>query len=119
MQQQNPEPMSSGQSTISMKSDFPQLTKSQDHPSDSDLTSDEEKSPASTDSPPEFVRAVTGWKWVIVCAGFYASGFLYGLDNTIAADIQSAVLDSFGDISKLTWLASGFPLGSIATILTL
>jgi hypothetical protein len=119
MQQQNAEPTSSAQSTISMKSNLPELVKSQDHPSDSDITTDEEKSPAAPDAPPEFVRAVTGWKWIIVCAGFYASGFLYGLDNTIAADIQSAVLDSFGDISKLTWLASGFPLGSIATILTL
>jgi hypothetical protein len=119
MQQQNSTPISSAQSTISMKSDFPEFNKSQDHPSDTGLTSDEEKSPATTDTPPEFVRAVTGLKWIIVCVGFYASGFLYGLDNTIAADIQSAVLESFGDISKLTWLGSGFPLGSIATILTL
>jgi hypothetical protein len=119
MQQQNAEPTSSAQSTISMKSNLPELVKSQDHPSDSDLTTDEEKAPAAPDAPPEFVRTITGWKWILVCAGFYASCFLYGLDNTIAADIQSAVLDSFGDISKLTWLGSGFPLGSIATILTL
>ncbi|CZR61051.1 related to aflatoxin efflux pump AFLT [Phialocephala subalpina] len=44
--------------------------------------------------------------------------YVQGLDNTIAADIQSAVVDSFGNISKLSWLGSGFPLGSIATILT-
>jgi len=68
---------------------------------------------------PEEARSVHGLKWVLVCCGIYFSAFLYGLDNTIAADIQDAVIDTYGDISKLTWLGSGFPLGSIATILTL
>jgi len=45
--------------------------------------------------------------------------FLCGLDNTIAADIQSAVLDTYGDVSQLAWLGTGFPLESVATILTL
>lgn len=78
---------------------------------------DEEKPAVS--SPPEFVRTISGFKWVLVCAGFYTSNFLYGLDNTTAADIQSAVVKTFGDISKLSWIGIGFPLGSIATILTL
>jgi hypothetical protein len=68
--------------------------------------------------PPE-TRAVQGWKWAFVCFGLYFSIFLYGLDNTIAADIQSAVVDTYGDVSQLAWLGTGFPLGSIATILTL
>ena len=91
--------------------------------SESDVAAaDEEKgqiAPETASPPPEMTRNVRGWKWVLVCVGFYFSGFLYGLDNTIAADIQSAVVDTYGDISKLTWLGTGFPLGSIATILTL
>ena len=85
------------------------------------FTTDSEKGPVTTSPPPEpeQVRTVTGWKWVVICVGFYVATFLYGLDNTIAADIQSAVLGTYGDISKLSWLGTGFPLGSIATILTM
>ncbi|RAL64802.1 hypothetical protein DID88_001399 [Monilinia fructigena] len=85
------------------------------------FTIDSEKGPVITSpSPePEQVRTVTGWKWIVICIGFYVATFLYGLDNTIAADIQSAVLRTYGDISKLSWLGTGFPLGSIATILTI
>ncbi|ORX96462.1 putative multidrug resistance protein B [Clohesyomyces aquaticus] len=63
-------------------------------------------------------RAVTGFKWVLICAGLYCAIFLYGLDNTVAADIQSAILDTYGDVSQLAWIGTGFPLGSVATILT-
>jgi hypothetical protein len=70
-------------------------------------------------NPPPETRAVQGWKWVFVCFGLYFSIFLCGLDNTIAADIQSSVVDTYGDVSQLAWLGTGFPLGPIATILTL
>ena len=86
------------------------------------ISADQEKAdttPEAASPPPEMMRTVKGWRWVLICFGFYFSAFLYGLDNTIAADIQSAVVDTYGDISKLTWLGTGFPLGSIATILTL
>jgi MFS family permease len=42
---------------------------------------------------------------------------LYGLDNTVVADIQSAIVEDFGQVQQLAWLGVGFPLGSIATIL--
>jgi MFS family permease len=35
----------------------------------------------------------------------------------IAADIQPAVIESLGNIQKLAWIGSGFPLGSVAVIL--
>ncbi|QIW99712.1 hypothetical protein AMS68_005230 [Peltaster fructicola] len=63
-------------------------------------------------------RAVTGWRWVLVCLGLYCAVFLYGLDNTVAADLQSAIVDTYGDVSQLAWIGIGFPLGSAATILT-
>jgi hypothetical protein len=59
----------------------------------------------------------TGWTWVLTCFALYSSAFLYGLDNTIVADIQSAAVETFGAVDKLAWLGSGFPLGSIAVIL--
>jgi hypothetical protein len=105
--------------TMSTMSKIPQLELQEGHTSGPYVSPDGEKGSIIPDSIRGPVRTVTGLKWVIICAGFYFSGFLYGLDNTIAADIQSAVIESFGDISKLAWLGSGFPLGSIATILTL
>ncbi|KAE9375951.1 MFS general substrate transporter [Stipitochalara longipes BDJ] len=57
------------------------------------------------------------WKWTLILAAIYSSCFLYGLDNTIVADIQSATVKQLGQIEKLSWLGVGFPLGSVATIL--
>jgi hypothetical protein len=104
---------------MSTMSNLPQLERQEGHTLDQDVSSDDEKEPITSNLTGGPVRTVTGPKWVIICTGIYFSGFLYGLDNTIAADIQLAVVESFGDISKLAWLGSGFPLGSIATILTL
>jgi hypothetical protein len=103
-------------------SEKPTPARSLNDGSETDIPVDEEKgqnAPEAPSPPPEMTRTVKGWKWVLICVGFYFSAFMYGLDNTIAADIQSAVVDTYGDISKLAWLGTGFPLGSIATILTL
>jgi hypothetical protein len=65
------------------------------------------------------VRTYTTWQWLLVCGAIYSSSFLYGLDNAIVADIQGPLIEDLGDVGKLGWLAIGFPLGSVATILSL
>ncbi|KAL7945342.1 major facilitator superfamily domain-containing protein [Trichoderma barbatum] len=62
-------------------------------------------------------RQLSGFKWLLVCASIYISDFVYGLDTTIAADIQGAVTQSFGTVDQLAWLGAGFALGSTAVIL--
>ncbi|KAF2167844.1 hypothetical protein M409DRAFT_53803 [Zasmidium cellare ATCC 36951] len=62
-------------------------------------------------------RSVHGYKWALVCISLYLSSFLYGLDTTIAADIQAAVIEEFDDVSQLTWIGTGFPLGSVSMTL--
>ncbi|KAL4954299.1 major facilitator superfamily domain-containing protein [Aspergillus filifer] len=63
-------------------------------------------------------RKITGVRWFLICAALYLSSLMYGLDTTIAADIQGAVIESFpSDVSQLAWIGSGFPLGSVAVIL--
>jgi MFS family permease len=62
-------------------------------------------------------RSIQGTRWFLVCLAIFSCNLLYGLDNTIVADIQAAVIDTFGDVPKLGWLGFGFPLGSIAVIL--
>jgi len=65
-----------------------------------------------------FVRKYKGWSWLSVCTAAYSSAFLYGLDTTIVADIQPFAVQQFGGVEKLGWLGIGFPLGSVATILS-
>ncbi|OAA63630.1 MFS drug efflux transporter [Niveomyces insectorum RCEF 264] len=57
---------------------------------------------------------ITGFRWILVCIALYLSTFMYGLDTTIAADVQSAVVETYGTVGQLAWLGAGFPLGSIA-----
>jgi MFS family permease len=67
----------------------------------------------------EPARKYTGFRWFLVCFALYSAAFLYGLDNTIVADIQAAAVETFGEVEKLGWLGIGFPLGSVATILSI
>ena len=71
-------------------------------------------SEAGSESP---TRTIHGFRWLLVCASLYVSAFLYGLDTTIAADVQGPVVEQFGHIEQLAWIGSGFPLGSVAVIL--
>lgn len=53
----------------------------------------------------------------MVLFAIYSTALLYGLDTTIVADIQGTVIETFGQVGKLSWIGAGFPLGSIAVIL--
>ncbi|KAF2853351.1 MFS general substrate transporter [Plenodomus tracheiphilus IPT5] len=64
-------------------------------------------------------RSITGVPWFIVCISLYITCFLYGLDTTIAADIQAPIIQAFGQIEQLSWIGAGFPLGSVCVILLL
>jgi MFS family permease len=46
--------------------------------------------------------------------------FLFALDNTIVADIQPAIVKSFGteNVTKIPWLANAFALGAASLLLT-
>ena len=76
-----------------------------------------EKAPTLPAQQPSSVRPIHGWRWFSSAVAIYATAFLYGLDTTIAADVQPAVVKSLGGIEKLAWVGVGFPLGSVATIL--
>ncbi|KAI9677145.1 MAG: hypothetical protein M1829_002719 [Trizodia sp. TS-e1964] len=64
------------------------------------------------DKPP---RTVSGWVWGLVVLSILSSTFLFALDNTIVADVQPAIVERFGDISKLPWLSVAFLLGAAST----
>ncbi|KAJ3486820.1 hypothetical protein NLG97_g6540 [Lecanicillium saksenae] len=64
-------------------------------------------------------RSITGISWFLVCVATFSANLLYGLDTTIAADIQGAVSTAMNNVSELGWLGVGFSLGSTVAILPL
>lgn len=76
---------------------------------------DVENAPATPDTPG--VQRPGKWRWIMACFGLFMSATLYGLDTTIAADVQGPVYESLGEIEKLPWVGIGFPMGSVAVIL--
>ena len=81
-----------------------------------------EQGPSQEGSSPEAEnksREIRGFRWLIICISIYAICFLYGLDTTIAADIQGSVTKAFGHVEQLSWIGAGFPLGSVCVILLL
>ncbi|KAI9734155.1 MAG: hypothetical protein M1818_006640 [Claussenomyces sp. TS43310] len=67
----------------------------------------------------DYKRPISNGRWALVCLGLYTGALLYGLDTTIAADVQGPILKSLGEIEKLGWVGIGFPMGSVAVILLL
>ncbi|KAJ5946470.1 hypothetical protein N7454_003309 [Penicillium verhagenii] len=64
-------------------------------------------------------REVRGTRWLIICVSLYVTCFLYGLDTTIAADVQAPIISAFGHVDQFSWIGAGFPLGSVCVILLL
>ena len=62
-------------------------------------------------------RGMPDYKWSLVLSSLYPYTFLYGLDTTIAADIQASVITTFNNPTQLAWLGAGFPMGSVAVML--
>jgi len=84
--------------------------------SDTNYSDDGQTTAASfQDRPTE--RPVRGFKWFLVCVSLYIGALIYGLDTTIAADIQAAIVERFDNVERLTWVGTAFPLGSVCAIL--
>lgn len=64
-------------------------------------------------------RNITGFRWLLVCIAVFSANLLYGLDNTIVADIQGPIAGDFDEYTRLGWLGVGFTLGSVVFILPL
>lgn len=79
--------------------------------------SSNEQFPATSIEGSSSQRPVRGFQWFLVCASLYVGALIYGLDTTIAADIQAAIVERFDDVERLTWVGTAFPLGSVCAIL--
>jgi MFS family permease len=64
-------------------------------------------------------KGISEWRWYVSFFGLWISALLYGLDTTIAADVQGPIYEALGDIKNLPWIGLGFPMASVAVILFL
>ncbi|EHK46855.1 hypothetical protein TRIATDRAFT_46189 [Trichoderma atroviride IMI 206040] len=62
-------------------------------------------------------REIQGTRGLLVCTSLYISALVFGLDTTIAADVQSFIIEAFGHVDQLAWIGAGFSLGSAASVL--
>ena len=68
----------------------------------------EENRVSSPIAPKKVERTVTGTRWLLVCIAIFSANLLFGLDNTIVADIQGAIADTYDEYTQIGWLGVGF-----------
>lgn len=73
----------------------------------------------TTDEPVEAAalppRTAHGFVWLLIVAGILMANFLFATDNTIAANIQPAVVKEFQSLDKLAWMGVAFLAASWGT----
>ncbi|GAM39190.1 hypothetical protein TCE0_034f10528 [Talaromyces pinophilus] len=79
-----------------------------------------EKGQESTSDAPEATatappREFHGLSWFLVIVSILCSTFLFGLDNTIAADVQPAIIERFNSVNKISWVSVAFMMGAGST----
>lgn len=70
---------------------------------------------ASPGNPPEPVRSVTGIRWALMVVAILSSTFLFALDNTVVADVEADIVNTFGEVRKISWLPVAFLVASVST----
>ncbi|KAK2612305.1 Efflux pump dep3 [Conoideocrella luteorostrata] len=62
-------------------------------------------------------RNIHGWRWAIAYAAMLSTTLLFALDNTIVANIQPSIINDFGHLELLSWVGTGFALGTMFILL--
>lgn len=63
----------------------------------------------------EASRKVKGGRWFLVVLAVLSSTFFYGLDNTVAANIQPVIVAQFDALDRLPWISAAFLVGGAST----
>lgn len=92
---------------------------------DAQQSAEKETSPAHAVQAPEQQEAgneptgrqLRGVRWVLIVLSILTSTFLFGLDNTITADVQPAIVGHFGSVDRLAWISVAFLVGAASTTL--
>lgn len=64
------------------------------------------------------LKEINNIQWLLIVLTILSSTFLFSLDNTVVADVQSPVVKTFDEVGKLSWLGVGFVLASSSTLIT-
>ncbi|KAM5343434.1 hypothetical protein ACJ41O_011971 [Fusarium nematophilum] len=78
-------------------------------------TTDESQGSSPEDADPP--RTVHGVKWFLVICALLSALFLYALDNTVVANVQAKVVQTYRRVDLVPWLGVSFALASAATTL--
>lgn len=70
---------------------------------------------ATETTEPVSPRKVHGIAWFLVVTSILMANFLFAMDNTVAANIQPAVVKAFHSLDKLVWLPVAFFASSWGT----
>ncbi|KAF4494557.1 ABC transporter [Fusarium agapanthi] len=62
-------------------------------------------------------RSIRGWKWAVAYAAMLSTTLLFAIDNTIVANIQPSIIKDFGHLELMSWIGTGFALGTMFILL--
>nr|ART35029.1 putative Major Facilitator Superfamily transporter [Fusarium verticillioides] len=62
-------------------------------------------------------RRIQGWRWAVAYAAMLSTTLLFAIDNTIVANIQPSILNDFAHLELMTWIGTGFALGTMFILL--
>lgn len=84
-------------------------------PDEFEATRFENKTAEGTIEQPRTARPQrkTGILWAIAVTAILSSTFLFALDNTVVADIQPKLIETFKEVDKLPWVSVSYGVGAV------
>ncbi|KAI1050268.1 hypothetical protein LB506_001924 [Fusarium annulatum] len=62
-------------------------------------------------------RRIQGWRWAVAYSAMLSTTLLFAIDNTIVANIQPSIINDFGRLELMSWIGTGFALGTMFILL--
>ncbi|KAG7430328.1 Efflux pump DEP3 [Fusarium oxysporum f. sp. raphani] len=62
-------------------------------------------------------RTIHGWRWAVAYAAMLSTTLLFAIDNTVVANIQPSIINDFGHLELMSWIGTGFALGTMFILL--
>nr|ART35015.1 putative Major Facilitator Superfamily transporter [Fusarium miscanthi] len=62
-------------------------------------------------------RSIQGWRWAVAYGAMLSTTLLFAIDNTIVANIQPSIINDFGHLELMSWIGTGFALGTMFILL--
>ncbi|GJD00289.1 MFS drug efflux [Colletotrichum higginsianum] len=109
--------MSDFEKKLATSSDEGVLTPSSPSPQPSTKEPGEEPTSLNAAEDADPARTIHGVKWFLVVCALLSALFLYALDNTVVANVQAKIVQTYHRVDLVPWLGLSFALASAATTL--